>query len=490
MASGVRFGRLTGLSRVGLVILLSNCNWFTFAQTLGEGGQSRTSLDRFGDVTQRSSKKSKIQADLGENSYLADGQIESQRREYSQLGLDIDLKTEGSGLSAGAHGIYQGAMQTMDEQYIGLPEAYFGESKAEQTGVRWTVGRQKRHWSRLDEEFGMGIWQPQLRWDYLDPIQQGLTGLFFDYTISHSLDATFFASSIFLPDQGPNFKLQDGQFQSANRWFWAPRIAVAIASQPQPVSFDLANPKIEDVIFQPSLGGSVHYQRSGRPFWAQAAYAYKPMNQMHLGFECDACVPITTLSPRATIHPSVLMHRVATLETGLQDENQNGWLSVTSDVPTTPKGSQAWAQSDHSDVVFAGASYAHIFSLFQHPGWLKASYLRAFEKKETNPQSFVDERVESSLDRYPYQEIVAVEWNWFVMQRARNQMTWRTRYTYSIPERGAWVSSQLWLQHQKWGWNIGLDILGSDIDPSSPDAGLFTRYRENDRVTGGMSYVF
>jgi hypothetical protein len=37
---------------------------------------------------------------------------------------------------------------------------------------------------------------------------------------------------------------------------------------------------------------------------------------------------------------------------------------------------------------------------------------------------------------------------------------------------------------------LGVDILGADVDPSSSDAGLYSRYRSNDRVYGGMNYVF
>ncbi len=184
------------------------------------------------------------------------------------------------------------------------------------------------------------------------------------------------------------------------------------------------------------------------------------------------------------------MHRVATGEVGLEDDDQKGWLSLTSDIPTTPTGSPDWAQSSHSDVIFAGASYAHFISLANRPGWIKASYLRAFEQKNTEANSLVDERVESSLDRYPYTEIAALELNWVVLQRVQNQLAWRTRYTYSIPERGAWLSSQVFLQQRKWSWNLGIDIIGSDIDPESSDAGLFTRYRENSRASGGVSYVF
>jgi hypothetical protein len=487
MDTGARSGQLIGVvCAIRFLFLIFIVP--AFAQDIETGGQSRASISP-PVFSNQSSKGSKIKLDFGQQQYTSDGQTEFQRNEYMNLGVDADLKTVGFGLDAGFHGIYQGTVQSANEQYFGVPEAYFGESKMDTTGVRWTVGRQKRHWSYFDEEFGMGIWQPQLRWDYLNPIQQGLTGLFFDFAASRSVTFTFFASSLFLPDQGPNFKLRDGQFVSANRWFWSPRTNFHIFNQSNPTSYALEMPAVNEVVFQPSLGAKVIFEAPGSPWWAQAAYAYKPMNQMHLAYDCDKCMT-TNLSPTATIYPSVLMHRVATLEAGLKDEDQRAWMSVTSDIPTSPKGPSNRAQSDYNDVIFAGASYAHYASLFSHPGWFKVSYMRAFENNSVQPMALVEERVESSLDRYPYKDIAALEWEWILSQTEGRQLSWRTRYTYSFPEQGSWISSQLWLQKKHWSWNLSLDILGSEIDPASSDAGLFTRYRENDRVIGGASYVF
>jgi hypothetical protein len=98
--------------------------------------------------------------------------------------------------------------------------------------------------------------------------------------------------------------------------------------------------------------------------------------------------------------------------------------------------------------------------------------------------------VESSLDRYPYQEVAAAELNWTMTKRSKNKILWRTRYNYSIPERGSWLSSQVEVSRRQWSWNLGFDILGADVDPQSSEAGLFSRYGANDRVTGGVNYVF
>ncbi len=292
---GLRFYELVRLS----LLLLFAAGFSAAGQSSTEAPsadsapESRASIEQVeAPITERL-MPSALKIGITEQDYPAEGQTEIQRKEYSNLGVDIDLHEHGKEIEGAVHGIYQGTMQSETEQYFGLPEFYVGETRSSGSGVRLTFGRQKRHWSRFDEEFGMGIWQPQLRWDYLDPVQQGLTGAFFDYNINRNVELTFFMSPIFLPDQGPNFKLRDGQFESQNRWFWAPRTNVMIGSQRQPVGFDLQTPTLDHIVFQSSVGGNIHYQSRSTPLWAQLSYAYKPMNQLHIGWDCTECMDIT-----------------------------------------------------------------------------------------------------------------------------------------------------------------------------------------------------
>jgi hypothetical protein len=101
-----------------------------------------------------------------------------------------------------------------------------------------------------------------------------------------------------------------------------------------------------------------------------------------------------------------------------------------------------------------------------------------------------NDQVHSSLDRYPYREIAAVEWKVLLRQELKNQLDFRTRYSYSVPERGGWLTAMATWSLGALTWSAGLDFLGSDVGADSSSAGLFTRYRANDRVFGGVSYVF
>jgi len=98
--------------------------------------------------------------------------------------------------------------------------------------------------------------------------------------------------------------------------------------------------------------------------------------------------------------------------------------------------------------------------------------------------------VESSLDRYPYTEVMSIDWKVWVMQRRSNQLRLSTRYSYDLPEKGGWLSVTADWVRGPMTLSIGGDILGAEVDPNSSEAGLFSRYRGNDRFFGGITYVF
>lgn len=475
--------------------LVMLCFWFASAPaqqsndiSLDGLGSSRAILQSENGPVEKA-KPSQLNLLLSQQYFSSSGQVATQRQDYTNVGLDLDLRSRNKEFDAAAHGLYQGTMQSEQEQYFGIPELFIGESQPSYAGVSVTIGRQKRSWSEFDQEFGMGIWQPELRWDYLNPVQEGLTGLFVDYTPTRTITATLFLSAVDIPDQGPNYQLQNGQFETQNRWFWAPQINLLFGRSQSQVSYAVDKPSLNDLIYQPSAGGMLRYQSRATPLWAQASWAYLPMNQFHYAYDCPQCVTPSG-QVQASIHPSILKHRVATAEVGLKDDQQRGWISSTVDVPDTPTGPAQWVQSSAEQVVYVGAAYEHSFDLLQLPGTIKASYLKAFESGETPSNSLVEGSVGSSIDRVLYQELAALEWTWRVMEKKQSQLTWRFRYAYSIPEQGSWLSSSAVLQMKKWSWNLGVDIIGANIDPASPDAGLFSRYRANDRAMTGMGYVF
>ena len=440
--------------------------------------------------------------DLKQSRYVGEVQNSSQASNYTFVSADLNLENSSPNFAYKLNPVVQDAIGLKNEFYFGVPEAFVQARKLTST-LSLTVGRQRRTWSRLDEEFNFGVWQPQLRWDYLSPKQEGLTGIFIDLVADEKFQVTFFTSPIYLPDQGPNFQLNDGKFSSSNRWFMQPTSRVAIFPEAgigpdAPLYFQINRPAEEQVIMNSSFGLGVSYQPT-KETWLNLNYAYKPQNQIHLGFECpvNVCGNIggpTPLDITVVIHPMVVKHHVLTAETGFDTVDSKGYLSLTGDFPNSsdfPAGAR-YMESPLDSMMIAGAAYQHyMFDVLGVPSWMKVAYLKVFNVQSKDKQGMVDaDQVHSSLDRYAYRDIAALEWKVIARQKTRDRLELRARYSYSVPERGGWLSSSADWKFGPFTWSLGLDILGSGVEPSSSSAGLYTRYRANDRVFGGVSYVF
>ncbi len=434
--------------------------------------------------------------DLGlkQNRYLGTVQSDRSGKNYTLVATDLNLETQSEGFTYKLNPVAQGALEASDELYFGVPEAYVQPRKI----APWfslTIGRQKRSWSRLDEEFNLGVWQPQLRWDYLAPVQQGLTGVFFDWSLSSQVRFTFFTSPLAIPDQGPQYQLRDGQFSSNNRWFEQPHTRLQFQgnnlSKDAPLYFKLDRPSEEEIVMHSSFGLGLQYQIAPS-FWSQFNYAYKPRNQIHLGIECSNCVNITNLEVTAVIHPKIVMHHVLTWETGFDRVDDRGWISLTGDFPNASGFPEEYYQAPLSSMIIVGAMYQHYWRRWiGKPSWLQYSYMRAFEVgKDRGGGLMSNDQVRSSLDRYPFQEVAAVDWRVELTQHRKNQLSLRNRYSYSVPEQGGWLSTSLSLVQGQLTWSLGADVLGANVDPNSADAGLYSTYRGNDRFFGGIAYVF
>jgi hypothetical protein len=194
----------------------------------------------------------------------------------------------------------------------------------------------------------------------------------------------------------------------------------------------------------------------------------------------------------AVIHPAVIKDHVATLEAGLKDEDDNAWVSLTGDFPGHSDFPEEYEESPLSSVLIAGAAAEHnMASLVGFESWLKLGYLHTFElKSDRRPGLTGSSDVESSLDRFAYEELVLLEGRVGLFERRRLKVDMSHRYHYSVPERGGWLASRLNCAQGAWLYSLGVDVLGSDVEDSSSSAGMFTQYRSNDRVYGGLGYVF
>jgi hypothetical protein len=318
--------------------------------------------------------------------------------------------------------------------------------------------------------------------------------------LSKEFSFTFFTSPLHFPDQGPQYRLNNGRFESSNRWFEQPHTSFRFAgnnaiAKDRPLNFEIDKPTEEEIIMHSSFGLGMRYEMEDG-IWSSLNYAYKPRNQIHLGIDTanggNIGQPQSPLEVTAKIHPKIIKHHVLTWEMGFDRVDDHGWISFTGDYPNESGFPESYLEASLDPMLITAAGYEHyLFNWLGRPSWLAYSYMRVFELGRSDKKGLIGEdQVKSSLDRYPFKDLASVDWRIKLNRSKRAEWSLRNRYSYSVPERGGWLSTSVELSQGALRWSVGADILGADVDPASDKAGLFSTYRANDRVFGGVNYVF
>jgi len=429
-----------------------------------------------------------------QSQYMGGPQNDLQTDAYSSLGMRLHGyrdEAEGGRLRYGYDLLGLASMDGAENAYAAVPELYLGLHS--QGGLRFIVGRQWMIWSRFDEEWRLGMWQPNVRWDYLNPIPQGLTGVFVG-SVQKDAGFSVFVSPLFLPDQGPNFEVVDGEFRSSNRWFRQPNRRGYVLGKDYPISYDLKRPAETEIVNHPSFGLLFRLGDDQEGPWFRLALADKPINQLHLAIQSYKNAALGhTNEIIADVYPKVARHSLLTLEGGLSNDDHRFWLSFTEERPRGPEVPEDWAESSLYDSRFYGVTLQNRLPWQGwRSHWIKFAYMQLFESvPHTTESDDSRDDIESSMDRYPYKRVGSVQWLAPLVARRAEKLELGLRYLYSIPEQGGLLSIKLeYTVNRKTRFDVGLDVIGSAVDLTDSNHGLMTEYKNNDRVLGGLTHVF
>lgn len=246
-----------------------------------------------------------------------------------------------------------GAFHSFNEetQYLNVREFYKSFHR-DQTSV--SIGRKLHTWSSADEEWNLGLWQPEFRWDRTRHIQEGLTGLFFDRELTGRSQLTVLVSPLFIPDSTVQFNEDGGKFRSKNPWFKPPPDEANIFEEDNEIFAYLDRPETKDVVLNPSFAASYLNELNDNNK-VRVSYGYKPINQLmnslsyklRVAGESDSGV-------RLTIDPKVYYHHLLATEYQYKDRYFTSAFSATYEKPTR--------QFEDDDLVYQRLRDAQILS--------------------------------------------------------------------------------------------------------------------------------
>lgn len=357
--------------------------------------------------------------------------------------------------------------------YLNIREVNFGFEVDETSKI--FLGRKLMDWSELDSKWNLGFYQPQFRWNPIDPENQGLTGLFWQKKQTN-FSMSLYASPIYIPDQGPGYELKDGQFQNSNPWFQAPPQNIKFQGQILPIDYEINKPNTSDVVTQTSYGASLSLGEA-TGFFTHLSGAYKPANQLALGYRGV----LVTTRVRIDILPKVYFENIYSADLGYRDHWGQALFSVLYTKPHNPSFDTGYNVPIFEESLSFGPQLTYNFKPFQ----FSIAYL------DTNGGSVKDEGPDASPDRAPLSQR-------FLFRQA---LQLEAKYKEIFFRKLKWESAVQWRQSTKdefkqlrvknklvWRgpWACWLDVLLIETeDNTSSNMGP---YRNLDQAWIGVSY--
>jgi hypothetical protein len=388
---------------------------------------------------------------------------------FSESALKVDVS---AGLAIGAPLL----------NYLNIPELYV-ETRQSETATLY-LGRKKMLWSELDAHWDLGVWEPLFKWNPLAPERQGLTGFFWQvdrplYTV------VLFASLLYIPDQGPSFEIEHGEFVKGNPWFRRPPETIRIWDEATAIEYGFERPNETQVVLQKSFGAKVSY---GDPqaLRMQLSYAYKPINALAVGYQGN--LDLAQLKGNVQLQPQVYYHSVTGADLSYKFNRTRVGVSGIWERPTQDDAFESdWTRPIYSD--------AFLLSPFLEVDWGRWSFnlqrLDIFGGKVTEEGELASADRAPLMARYPFRQAnqvsVISNWNFSKVRRLL------AKVSYTVPDNDSFQLIRFnarWRLSGLWSVISEAQVVKAGKYATAADQNEIAQFENNDRFMIGAGYVF
>lgn len=402
-----------------------------------------------------------------------------------------------------AHGIgrARGSLGRADAEFFGtialqpkgtsgffdVAEGSFGYEH-EKGRVSLLVGRHKSIWSELDHEWSLGIWEPRNRWDYLRPIEVGLIGGFLSVN-TPLVRAEVFASPIFLPEAGPPSQLENGTFNSNNPWFSPPAPFLSFNQQLVPIRYGMDSFNAMELISKFGASGKVRVGRENSGPYLQLSGAYKPMNQLMLGY--DGLLNLASQEANIKLKPAVGYQRLVGVDGGLLNWNRfSQKISVLSETALMPPNTDGYTYRQASNAISYSTQTRYTLNE-STSSFLSLGYMRRLggNTGDKGKDAVAGESIFE--DRYTFSSAMKLAVASDLSFMSLGSFFAESDLTYDFIDQSEIFRLKLTYRPQyNLSFMLGTDLLGTQMPAGSYSQSWIRSFNYNDRVYGGVSYVF
>lgn len=401
-----------------------------------------------------------------------------------------------SGIDAGV-----GQSTNLTYKYFAVQEI-FSEYRSSSGVFSLGVGRKLEYWNQADRDWNLGLWEPLFQHDGLRVRQQGLTGLFFGMETPKVQVLAFF-SPLFVPTMTPDIAEKDGAIVSESRWFRSLPSSQSIVGKETQLVYDLQIPAVSELISNPGYGARVRVGGIDEGPWASASIAVKAVNSLSFRYDASVLTQGNFMAPSAKaeieLNPIAHRHQIAALDFGYRSGVSALGVSLTQDRPdykpvqnrVNSKGFQTdYIQQQIKPITVIAGSFSSVINTSVLPRRLdwRVDLLKASVDNSVDLDGRGKEQSQLIPDRMQFTNAAAVTLATNLLAKVRGSM----KYLREFDQRGTLISLNVdYAPSKNWVVNAGLDSLGvDDPEDQQSDTRFLNRYRQNDRVFGGLTYVY
>lgn len=354
--------------------------------------------------------------------------------------------------------------------------------------VKASLGRKKEEWSELDHRWQLGLWQPRQAVDTLRPEEQGLVGVFLDHS-TDDFQVLAFGSPIAIPSMGPDIREENGSLVSDSRWYRVPS-QYTFNNRVNSISYSLDVPEAERLAMNAGGAMMVRVGSKSKGPWSVLSAGYKPVNDLILKRQVFKAISEDKVDVK--VSPDVTHHAIGSLDVGYSFESVKVSASYLEDRPDIKKPDPEWAIQELLPIKAYSAAIDFFWDdILSRSLGLQLSYLK-IEGGGIQDITHDGSNDDVTLfdQRMKFTNATAIQIETQIAQIFRRALVTRLRYLYDYDQRGSLLSTEfMYYPSQKWAVVVGADILGVQDEDYKPSSFL-NQYRANDRVYGGMTYVF
>jgi hypothetical protein len=356
--------------------------------------------------------------------------------------------------------------------------------------VKVYAGRKKEDWSEMDHRWQLGLWQPRQAIDTLRPEEQGLVGVFLDHS-TDNFQFLAYGSPIFIPSMGPNVRNENGSLVSDSRWYRTPSSEYNFNNRVNSISYSLDIGDEERLAM--NAGGALMSRVGNKEqgAWMVLSAGYKPVNDLILSRKIIKAASQDKVD--VTVSPEVTHHAIGSVDIGYSFDDVRVSASYLEDHPDTKLPDPDWAIQK----VLPLKAYSAAVDFSMDNMFFSRSLAFEFSYLKVDGGGIVDILNDGSRDdltlfdsRMQFTNAVSAQVEGQLALLFRRPLVTRLKYLYDYDQKGSLINAEfLYYPSQKWALVMGADVLGVEDENYRPDSFL-NEFRANDRVYGGMTYVF